>query len=247
MNENAQEPKLETAAKTAIEKSPYLQLALPISIIIAALLISGSLFYAKTSPQNAGQSGQAVIGDQLAKVEMKINADDHILGSKNAKVTIIEYSDFQCPFCRRFWKESLPQLKKEYIDTGKAVFVYRHYPLDFHPGAFPAAKASECAAELGKFWELHDKIFQEQDKLGQGTVQFTAADIKNWAGQIGLEAGNFNRCLDSAKYDKRVSGDLESGAAAGVSGTPTVFISGQRIVGAQPYANFKAVIDSLLK
>lgn len=247
MNENTQEPKLETAAKAAVEKSPYLQLALPISILAAALLISGALFYTKSGSKNAGQSGQAVIGDQLAKVEMKINASDHILGNKNAKVAVIEYSDFQCPFCRRFWKEALPQLKKEYIDTGKAVFVYRHYPLDFHPGALPAAKASECAAELGKFWELHDKIFQEQDKLGQGTIQFTVADIKSWAAQIGLKAGNFNQCLDSAKYDDRVSDDLKSGVAAGVSGTPTVFINGQRIVGAQPYANFKAAIDGLLK
>lgn len=88
--------------------------------------------------------------------------DDPALGDPNAPVTIIEFSDFECPFCRRFWQETLPQIKAEYIDTGKARFVYRDFPLSMHPGAFPAALAANCANQQGKFWEMHDKIFSEQ-------------------------------------------------------------------------------------
>jgi len=228
------------------ERPAYLQLALPISILVAAALISGSIFYTRGG---ATQSGGANIGNNppASKVDIKVGPDEHTLGDKNAKVTIVEYSDFQCPFCRRFWRETLPELKREYINTGKARFVYRHFPLDFHPAAMPSAKAVECANERGKFWEMHDKIFEEQDKLGQGTIQFTVADIKKWAAQIGLDRGSFDQCLDSDRYNQQVTSDLNSGSQAGVSGTPTVFINGQRVVGAQPYASFKAVIDSLGK
>ncbi|MDP2638073.1 MAG: thioredoxin domain-containing protein, partial [Candidatus Levybacteria bacterium] len=84
------------------------------------------------------------------------------LGEKNAKVTIIEFADLECPFCKRYFTDAFPQIKKDYIDTGKAAYYYRHFPLDFHPLAKPFAQASECANEQGKFWEMHDKIFQEQ-------------------------------------------------------------------------------------
>ncbi|MBI4020020.1 MAG: DsbA family protein, partial [Candidatus Aenigmarchaeota archaeon] len=173
--------------------------------------------------------------------------DDPFLGPADAKVTVIEFSDFQCPFCRRFWSQTLPEIKANYIDTGKIKFVYRDFPLDsIHPGARPAAVAAGCAEEQGKFWEYHDKIFEEENRQGQGTVQFTNDDLKRWAGEIGLNAEQFNSCLDSNKYNDEVSKDFQDGAAAGVSGTPTVFVNGRAIVGAQPFAAFQQAIEQAL-
>lgn len=221
---------------------------LGLSIMVGALLISGSLIY--TNGGGLGLNGAAQIKQDVpgnaVKVDVSID-DDSILGNKNAKVTIIEFSDFQCPFCRTWWKESFSQLKKEYIDTGKVRFVYRDYPLAFHSMAMPSAQATECADEQGKYWEMHDKIFAEQEKLGQGTVQYTVNDIKKWASQIGLNAAGFNQCLDSGKYKAEVDKDFSDGNASGVSGTPSFFINGRLTVGAQPYSVFKTIIEEELK
>lgn len=173
--------------------------------------------------------------------------DDAFLGKKNAPVTMIEFSDFQCPFCRSLWRETLPQIKKEYIDTGKVKFVYRDFPLSFHSGATPAAEGAECARDQGKFWEMHDAIFEEQQKQGSGTIQFTADDVKKWAANIGLNTTKFNQCLDSGKYKQEVEKDIADGSAAGVSGTPATFINGRLISGAYPFAAFKVIIDEELK
>lgn len=225
------------------------KLILPAAILIAAFLVSGSIIYGdklsggKKTAQI--QQGADAVGEDGQKVDVSAD-DDAFLGDKKAKVVLIEFSDFQCPFCRRFWKETLPLLKKEFIDTGKIKFVYRDFPLSFHPSAQPAAEATECAEEQNKFWEMHDKIFEEQEKLGQGTEQFAVSDIKKWAGQIDLDKTKFNQCLDSAKYKAEVEKDSADGAAAGVSGTPTVFVNGKRIVGAQPFSVFKAAIEEEL-
>ena len=225
---------------------------LAISILAAGLMISGSLLYTKGSGGsnlgaqiNPGQQQVQQPGNG-ARVNVSVD-DDPSLGSKNAKVTMIEFSDFQCPFCRTFWKDTFRQIKKDYIDTGKIRFVYRDYPLSFHPMSVPSAQAAECADEQGKFWEMHDKIFSEEEKLGQGTVTYTAQDLKKWASAIGLNSSQFNQCLDSGKYKSEVEKDLADGSAGGVSGTPSFFINGRIIVGAQPYANFKAIIDEELK
>lgn len=233
------------------EKPAYLQLVLPASILLASLIISGTLLYTKGATKNNPNPGTANIGNQPAaqaqQVNLTLNSSDHLMGSNKAKVTVIEYSDLQCPFCRLFWKQTLPQIKKEYIDTGKVLFVYRHYPLDFHPMSTSSAKAVECANESGKFWEMHDKIFQEEQKLGDGTVQYALADLKKWASEIGLNSSSFNTCLDSDKYSQRIKDDTASGNQSGVSGTPTLFINGQKIVGAQPYTTFKSAIDGALR
>lgn len=192
--------------------------------------------------QTAGTQETAPAAQPGQKVDVEIG---HLptLGNKDAKVTMIEFSDFQCPFCRSFWRDTLPQIKKEYIDTGKVRFAYRHLPLDFHAGAVPAAEASECANEQGKFWEMHDKIFEEQDKQGTGTIQFTTDDVKKWAKGIGL---NLDSCLDSKKYSNNVTDDLKEAQRIGANGTPTFVINGQVAVGAQPFESFKAIIDAEL-
>lgn len=229
-------------------KPPYVHFLLPGAILLGALIISGTIFYTRGSfGVGKAQIGGAGTVREEKPVQVKLGPNEHMLGNPNAKVTIVEFSDFQCPFCRRFWADALPQIKKEYVDTGKAKFIYKHYPLSFHPGAKPAAEASECANEQGKFWEYHDKIFAEQAKQGQGTIQFGKPELKNWASQIGLNTSQFNQCLDSGKYFKLIEDSVAYGSEIGVSGTPTTFINGQRLVGAQPFVSFKAVIDGLLK
>lgn len=226
---------------------PAKNLATPIAIVIAGLLITGAVVFSgkSGSEQKPTVAGTAPTAPQEIKA---VSADDDaFLGKADAPVTLIEFSDFQCPFCRKFWKDTLPQIKKEYIDTGKARLVYRDFPLDFHPGAKPAAEGTECAREQGKFWELHDAIFEEQEKQGDGTIQFTALDVKKWAAKIGLDTAKFNQCLDSGKYKQEVEKDIADGTAAGVSGTPAVFINGRIVVGAQPFSAFKIIIDEELK
>lgn len=223
------------------------KLVLSGSILFAAVLMAGTLLYVNRDKLGNPGGAQIVQGGGEAGQPVAVSADDDaILGKKNAPVAIIEFSDFQCPFCRRFWEETLPQIKKEYIATGKAFLVYRDFPLDFHSGAEPAAEAAECAEEQGKFWEMHDKIFSAQGKQGTGTVQFGVADLKQWAKEIKLNSTQFNSCLDGGKYKEEVAKDIADGVAAGVSGTPTTFVNGQKIVGAQPFSAFKVVIDQEL-
>lgn len=175
-----------------------------------------------------------------ANVDRKALADDDpVKGKADAKVTIIEFSDFQCPFCARFWKDTLPQIQKEYIDTGKARLIYRDYPLGFHPNAKPAAIAAECADEQGKFWQLHDKIFQNQAAL-------SPESLKTWAKDVGLDVKKFDDCFDNQKTAAEVDKDFADGQAAGVQGTPAFFVNGRFISGAQPFSAFKAAIDAEL-
>ncbi|MBI4158558.1 MAG: DsbA family protein [Candidatus Yanofskybacteria bacterium] len=222
------------------------KLILPGAIILAGVMIGAAIIYSNGGPP-AGGVGAANIENNSGgqKVEVSVD-DDAFLGDKDAPVVMIEFSDFQCPFCRSFWRDTLLLIKSEYIDTGKVKFVYRDFPLSFHLGAMSAAQASECAEEQGKFWEMHDKIFIEQEKLGGGTVQFDANDLKRWAGELGLNAGEFNSCLDSEKYAEEVNNDSQDGQASGVSGTPGFFINGRLVVGAQPFSVFKVIIDEEL-
>jgi len=165
--------------------------------------------------------------------------DDPVEGDAKAPVTIIEFSDFQCPFCGKFFKDTLPQLRNEYIKTGRVKLVYRDYPLDFHPYAQKAAEAADCADEQGKFWQMHDKLFDNQDAI-------TASELKKYAADLGLDTAKFNNCLDTSKYEQEVKKDLADGNTIGVSGTPAFFINGISVSGAQPYSVFKQIIDGEL-
>lgn len=234
------ENNLETKPVFSLDLS---KLILPASILLAAVLISGTLVF--TNYRNNSKAQLGTVGGAV-KVEVSVD-DDPALGEKKAPVTIVEFSDFQCPFCRSFWRDTLSLIKSNYIDTGKVRFVYRDFPLSFHPGSHVAAEAAECAEEQGKFWAMHDQIFHEQDKKGQGTIQFSKTDVVRWAGQAGLNMGQFNQCLDSGKYQAEVDKDSADGSAAGVSGTPSFFINGQVLVGAQPFSAFQQVIEEALK
>jgi protein-disulfide isomerase len=158
-------------------------------------------------------------------------------GPTNAPVTIVEFSDFQCPYCGREYPV-IEKLMKEY--DGKVRLVFRHYPLDFHPFAQKAAEAGACAQDQGKFWELHDKMFSNQGKLA-------VADLKGYAKSLGMDATKFDKCLDSGEKKALVDDDLKAGSAAGVNGTPAFFINGIFINGAQPYEHMKQAVERELR
>lgn len=166
--------------------------------------------------------------------------ENNVLGSANATVTIIEYSDFQCPFCGRFFEDTEPLIISQYVDSGKVKFVYRHYPLPNHQYAQKAAEASECASDQGKFWEYHNLIFKNQNSLNKGA-------LKQHASSIGLDREKFDSCLASGVMASRVRNDLDAGNAAGVSSTPSFFINGKQLVGAQPFSAFANAIEQNLR
>lgn len=169
----------------------------------------------------------------------KLMDDDAVRGDPNAPVTIIEWSDYQCPYCGRFYHDTLGLIEQNYIDTGKVKLVYRDFPLSFHPHAQKAAEAAECAGEQGKYLEMHDKLF------GEG-VDGGVDGFKQYAADLGLDTNKFNTCLDTGAMKAEIAKDMQDGQAVGIKGTPGFIINGKMVSGAQPYANFKAVIDAAL-
>ena len=189
------------------------------------------------------QGGDAPTGPVRASV-----ADAPTLGRADAPVTLVEFSDYQCPFCQRFFATTLPALKKDYIDTGKLRFVYRDFPLEMHPHAREAAVAAHCAGEQGKYWEMHDALFQYQAALAP-------AQIAERARALGLDSSRFDQCLTSGRHTASIERGLADGAAAGVQGTPGFVvgktqpgdtIQGTPIRGAQPLETFRRIIEQLL-
>lgn len=235
---------------------PVSQFGVPQAIFAGLVVIAVSIYISFGVPNNkAAVQGSITPADnssatpQQPAVPVAVSVDDDpVLGDANAPVTLIEFSDFQCPFCRKFWRDTLPDIKKNYIDTGKAKLIYRDFPLpSIHPMAEASAEAGECAQEQGRFWDMHDKIFAEQDEIGDNTVSYTSDDLKKWAGEIGLATQAFDTCLDSGRYKDEVQKDLADGIAAGVQGTPSTFVNGQILPGAQPFATFQQAIDEALK
>lgn len=175
-----------------------------------------------------------------------------VRGKADAELTLVEFSDFQCPFCGRHFAQTESQLLKEYVDTGKLRIVFMDFPLEsIHPAAFKAAETARCAGEQGKFWEMHDELFRTQNP---------PADFSNWAAhaqKLGLRMPEFQSCLASGKQADAVRRDLAQGQGAAVTGTPAFFLAVtdptssrvnpvRMISGAQPYTAFKAQIDALL-
>lgn len=181
----------------------------------------------------------------VGKIQVKIDSTDPILGDKDADVSIVEFSDFQCPFCARAADGAVAEFKKSsYFKNGEVNLVYKHFPLDsIHPYARKAAEASACAQDQGKFWEMHDIIFANQQTLD-------TVSLKKYAGQIGLNKAQFESCLDDGKKATKVSNDLKQATNAGGQGTPYFVLinkDGETAVisGAQPWVNFETAIKSL--
>ena len=168
------------------------------------------------------------------KVDVGID-DDPILGPEDAVVTIIEFSDFECPYCRRV-QPTLKRIMKEY--EGKVRLVFRDFPLSFHKNAQKAAEAAHCAGEQEKYWLYHDKLFEQ--------TALAPADLKKYAGELELDMDAFNACFDSGKYAEEIAADMQDGQAAGVSATPSFFVNGQPLSGAVPYERFQDLVESAL-
>jgi protein-disulfide isomerase len=167
-----------------------------------------------------------------------VGADDAVLGAANAPVTVIEFSDFQCPFCQRV-APTLKRLKQTYGD--KIRIVWKDFPLtSIHPQAFKAAEAGNCAREQGKFWEYHDRLFANQQALQPD-------ELKAHAAATGLDAEKFNACLDTAKYSDRIQEQIGVGSQLGINSTPALFVNGRPVTGAQPYEFVAGVIDEELQ
>lgn len=172
-------------------------------------------------------------------------------GAKNAKLTLIEFSDYQCPFCSRYVQETLPQIEKDYIKTGKLKYVFRDFPLEsIHQNALAASQAASCAGDQGKYWEMHDRLFGNQREL-------KVTDMSLHAKTIGIDAAIFQQCLDSKKYESEIRQKTTEAINLGVRGTPTFFLGLTTpndpkvkvltaFSGARPYLNFKEAIDKLL-
>ena len=161
-----------------------------------------------------------------------------VKGPKDAPVTIVEFSDFQCPFCRTV-VATVKEVMRQF--AGQVKWVYRDFPLaSLHPQAHKAAEAARCAGEQGKFWEYHDLLFDSQ-------AQWTATDFKRFADKLKLETKSFGLCLDSGKHQAAVQSDIDDGAGLGITGTPTFFVNGRVLVGAQPLENFKKIIGAELR
>ena len=179
-----------------------------------------------------------------AKVEVKLEpfraevvaGDAARKGSESAPVEIIEFSDFQCPYCTR-GAQTVDKVVEHYGD--KVTVVFRHFPLPFHKEAHLAAQGAECAREQDKFWEFHDLLFANQKAMFE-------ADLKKYAGQLGIDQAKFDECLGSGRHAKTVDGDLEYGKTVGMSGTPGFYINGRVLSGAQPFEKFQEVIDAEL-
>lgn len=163
------------------------------------------------------------------------------MGAADAPVTITEFSDFQCGYCKKFWAETLPKLKESYIDSGKARFVYRQFAIFGKPSQ-AAAEASVCAGEQGKFWTYHDKLFSN---FGKGFV--TEKNLKKLASEVKLEPADFDKCLQSSKVKERVERETMTAAYLGGRGTPMFFVNEKLLIGAQPLEVFQQVIEEELK
>lgn len=221
-------------------------------LIIAAFLLG--VLITKVQYLEKGQSTAVVADNNVpstgnnqpsvgAKTEVSVG---HFpaQGDPNAKVKIVEFADFRCPFCEQFYKESESQIINDYVKTGKAVYYYRHFAF-LGPASVLAANASECANEQNKFWDMHKYLFDNQPPESD-TSMFTVDKLTQVAGTLGLDTNKFNSCLSTNKYQKNVDKDQSEGQAAGVSGTPTMFINGVSVVGAEPYDTIKKQIETAL-
>ena len=241
-------------------------------IIITIITIGVAAFFAGSysSNLNSDQISEKDLDDAIAKIELKIlqnqlptkqqspplkisEDNDPIIGNRDAEITIIEFSDFQCPFCARFHVQTLPTIMDEYINKGTVKLVFRDFPIQsIHPNALPASVAAECANEQKKFKEMHDVLFEKQNKWSNQNIESVMNTFSQYASDLGLEEKAFDSCLKNGKYIEEIQKDLDDGRTYGISGTPGFFIGNDQIgfielKGAQPFENFKKVIDNQLK
>ena len=273
MNRREEKVISEKHVQPAPPPPPQTMISVPASIIIGSciialsILLSGGVLEIKgltskkpglaaASSAPVASSAPAAPAPETGPVKVSVD-DDAVLGDKNAPLTMVEFSDFECPFCKRYFDQTYPEIKKNYVDTGKLKIVFRDLPLSFHdPMATKEAIAANCAREQAgdeAYYKMHSAMFTQTTSNGNG---LTVDKLYTIAGEVGLNTSNFKTCLDAEKYKDEVQKDLADAGVAGADGTPTFFIGksdpsgtieGTRLVGAQPYNAFSTVIDGLLK
>ncbi len=196
-------------------------------------------------PATAAQTATPAIAPAQGDAGPALQQSGNTLGDPNAPVKIIEYADFQCPYCRLFWQDTEPQIIENYVKTGKVYYEYRSVGAYLGEESQSAAEAAYCAGDQGKFWEYHDTLFSHW--TGENVGDFTPEKLKQYAASIGLDQVAFEQCLSSGKQTGRVQQDLENARKDGIKGTPSFLINGMIIEGAQPFAVFQHAIDRALQ
>ncbi|MDO8743179.1 MAG: DsbA family protein [Candidatus Azambacteria bacterium] len=220
------------------EKNNFL---IPAAIVFASVVIAIAVVYSTKNPsQNANNNN---IKTAALAALPAVSSSDFVLGDQNAPVTIIEYGDFQCPYCGKFFKDIESVLREKYIKTGKVKFIYRDFVFLGQESTW-AANAARCAGEQNKFWQYHDYLYGNQKGENQGA--FSKDNLKSFASALGLDKEKFNSCLDSEKYTNLIQEETKAGGEAGVSGTPASFINGALYAGVLPTASFTKIIDDEL-
>ncbi|MCL5428395.1 MAG: DsbA family protein [Chloroflexi bacterium] len=209
--------------------------AAPVTAATAADPTSAPSIIGEATDQSSEVNDLASQIESLPRYEVPISGDDAVLGSEDAPITIVEFADFQCPYCQRHAQETYPRLVEQYGDQIR--FVYKDFPLtSIHAEAFPAAVAGLCAQEQDAFWDFHDLIFS-------GRLELSRVTYLAYAEELGLDGEAFTTCIDDQTYAQSVQEDYNLGADLGVSSTPTFFINGIAVVGAQPFEVFAEIID----
>ena len=200
--------------------------AIALLIVVAALIV----IIRDSMPNNAK-------AQQVTTLQVKS------VGSENARMTMVEYADFQCPFCGMFAKQTEAQFMNKYVKTGVVRFEYKHFPIIGQESLW-AAHAGECAAEQDRFWDYHNKLFQSQ--AGENKGAFSKDKLKSFAKELGLQEKSFNACMDSGKYLEAIRTEYNEGMGLGVRSTPTFFLNGTKIEGAQPLQVFQDAVQNEL-
>jgi protein-disulfide isomerase len=256
MENNMDEEKM-----TVVEESPKAKRDrfLPITILVAAVLIAGAVVF--SSLYHSGGAGADATNPLAAQPPaapsvntaaiMKLGANDAVLGNDNAPVTLIEYGDYQCPYCGQFFAQTEPSIISAYVNTGKVRMVFRNFAF-LGAESTAAAEAADCAQDQGKLWQYHDALYAakvgDAEKGGaEDDGFFNRALFLQLAQKTGLDIPTFTSCMDSNKYASQVASDTQAASALGVNSTPTFFVNGTQILGAEPYATFEEVINAALK
>ncbi len=253
-------------SNTSPKKSTPTGIIIALVAVVAVAAFFAGLYF---SNLDSDQLTKSDLDDAISRIESKIGNnlpsptlplqpikisldDDPIRGNPDAPITIVEFSDYQCPFCARFYAQTLPLLLEEYIDEGKVNLVYRDFPVQrIHPNALSAAAAAECADDQGKYWEYHDTLFEKQNAWAKLDSNSAISTFSQFATEIELEQQQFDNCLESGQYLEEVQADFSDGKNYQVTGTPGFFIGNEdigfvKIIGAKPYDAFKKVIDAQL-
>lgn len=262
MSEDFSNDKLDKNSEITVKKSTFNKLLIGIiGVAIVSAFLGGYVVgsetvepekiiinEAKSNPEIKPSSGNQQSQPSIILVSLD---DDPVKGNPNAPITIVEFSDYQCPFCSKFHSQTLPLIEENYIKTGKVKFVYRDFPIQsIHPNAVPAALASECADDQGMFWQYHDLLFVNQKRWEGLQIPDAMNLFKDFAVSLGLDTDSFNSCFETAKYSSEVNNDLQDGRLYGVTGTPGFFVGNEKIgyiavQGAQPYSVFERLLDQL--